>query len=200
MIITRIDQLNPQKKYSYADYLKWQFDELVELINGKLFRMSPAPSRLHQKISGNTFVLLSNFLNEKSCDVYHAPFDVRLPDPKKSSGDEQVFSVVQPDICIICDKGKLDDRGCIGAPDLIVEILSPATRKKDLNEKFKLYEQSGVLEYWIVQPNDQTVTVFDLTNDKYLLRKIYGAEEMISGGVFPELVIDLTKVFEIPEL
>ncbi len=140
------------KKYTYADYLTWLDDKRCELINGFVHLMTPVPKRKHQKISfllGNKFY---NHINKNNCEVYTAPFDVRLP-RRNEITDKQIHTVVQPDISVICDLAKLDDRGCIGAPDLIVEILSPATAKKDMNDKFFLYQEAGVKEYWIVVCN-----------------------------------------------
>jgi Uma2 family endonuclease len=115
-------------RYTYADYLTWQIDEMVELIKGRVFRNSAAPRRIHQEISGKVFTRLFNFLEGKECGVYSAPFDVRLP--VKSKRDEDIDTVIQPDICVVCDKSKLDEMGCIGAPDLIIEILSPGSNNK----------------------------------------------------------------------
>ncbi|OWY26127.1 Uma2 family endonuclease, partial [Sphingobacteriales bacterium UPWRP_1] len=185
-MITDIAAIDPNSCYSYADYLQWTFEEQLELIKGKIFKMSPAPNRRHQQISGELAKQIAVYLHKSNCKIYHAPFDVRLPDKKKSSPDNQIFTVVQPDICIICDPAKLDERGCLGAPDFIIEIVSPATIKKDLNEKYRLYEESGVREYWIVQPNDQTVTVFTLSEaGQYQLRKIYSASEEVPVNIFP---------------
>lgn len=141
-----ISLLEPEATYSYADYLRWSFEERVELIKGKLFRMSPAPRRGHQEISSIIARELLLFLKGKSCKVYYAPFDVRFPNYSDDS-DEQIYTVVQPDICVVCDLAKLDEAGCKGAPDLIVEILSPSTASKDLKEKYQLYEEhEGVLD------------------------------------------------------
>ena len=153
--ITNINQLNLNKLYTYADYLTWQFQERVELIKGKIFKMSPAPLNIHQAISINLIRDMSVFFKGNNCVIRHAPFDVRLI--KKTAKDQEIETVVQPDICVICDREKLDDRGCIGAPDLIVEILSPSTKNKDIKDKFELYEQNEVREYWIVDPNNKTV-------------------------------------------
>jgi Uma2 family endonuclease len=112
-MITDISVLDINKKYSYAEYLKWQFKERVELIKGKIFKMTPAPSRRHQKYSFNLGLELGKYLEGKSCDIYSAPFDVRFP---IGEGDEKTYTVVQPDICVICDKNKLDEKGCVGAP------------------------------------------------------------------------------------
>lgn len=196
MPITSIDQLSPDGVYSYADYLTWKFDERVELIKGKLFKMSPAPNRMHQRIAGDMFSQIHQFLMENPCQAYFAPFDVRLLDSKRSKkADEDIYSVVQPDICVICDLDKLDDKGCIGAPDWIIEILSPGNSKKELNEKYRLYEENGVREYWIVHPNDQTIAVFESKDDRYQLRKLYSSEEEVSVSIFPDLVMDLQEVF-----
>ena len=130
-IITDINQLDLKKKYTYADYLSWQFTERVELIKGWIYKMSPAPRRLHQTVSGNLFFELKSFFKECNCKVYEAPFDIRLK--KRKGTDQEIDTVVQPDISVFCDLTKLDDRGGIGAPDLVVEITSDSTMKKDYN-------------------------------------------------------------------
>src|SRR6218665_1287708 len=127
--------------YSYADYLNWQWDDMTELIRGKIFRMSPAPGSLHQRVSGNLFGLLWNQLKGKPCQVFSAPFDVRLP-VKWKKNDRDITTVVQPDLCVICDPSKIDERGCLGAPDLIMEILSRHTSTKDVRDKFDVYEEA----------------------------------------------------------
>ncbi len=181
--------------YSYADYLKWTFEGMVELINGKIFKMSPAPSSSHQSISVNLTVEIGGFLKHKKCKVFIAPFDVRL---SKFKVDKLIDTVVQPDLCIICDPAKIDEKGCNGAPDMIVEILSPSTAQRDLDLKFKLYEENAVKEYWIVQPNDQTVSVFDLIDSKFLLRGIYHRKNIVEVKTIG-LDIDLNEVFPIKD-
>jgi Uma2 family endonuclease len=114
-------------RYTYADYLNWKIDESVELIRGKVFRQAAAPGVIHQRIAGNVFVELSNYLRGKKCEVFIAPFDVQLP--LKSKNTEDIDMVVQPDICVICDAYKIDEAGCLGAPDLVVEVLSPSNNK-----------------------------------------------------------------------
>ncbi len=192
-MITDISQLDPNGTYTYADYLKWQFDEQVELIKGKLYWMSPAPKRMHQDASVNIENTIYNFLTDKRCRVYDAPFDVRLLVPNKNK-PEQIHTVVQPDICVVCDLTKLDDDGCLGAPDWIIEITSPRTAKKDFNEKFLLYEQAGVREYWIVQPKEKAINVYILENDEYQLVDVYESGE-IPCHIFPELTISHQHVF-----
>lgn len=146
--------------YTYADYLSWPENESWELIDGVPVDMSPAPGRKHQKILGEMYRQVSNFLVGKTCDVYPAPFDVRFG--REGETDEHIKTVLQPDISVICDLSKLDDNGCLGAPDLVIEIVSPATVRKDMREKFAIYEKYGVKEYWIVHPVDQTVMIFPL--------------------------------------
>lgn len=149
----------PKKEgYTYGDYLTWSDDERWEIIDGEAFDMTPAPATLHQEISGNLFGLLWNFLHEKPCKVFHAPFDVRLP--MGNEADENVKTVVQPDIVIICDEKKMDERGVRGAPDIAIEILSPSTASRDHILKRRLYERHGVKEYWVIDPTNRIMHVY----------------------------------------
>jgi len=159
-----IPKIKNDQIYTYNDYVLWPDDERWELIDGVAWNMSPAPSRKHQKVSRILSTKIDNFLMNGKCEFYAAPFDVTFPD---FSGQElsDVRTVVQPDLSVICDPGKLTDKGCSGAPDLIIEILSPYTSKKDLNEKFRLYEREGVREYWIVDHESRYVQVFILQAD-----------------------------------
>lgn len=187
--------LDFSKTYSYADYLKWRFDERVELIKGKIFPMSPAPSRSHQEISIATTVKLFTFLKDKPCKVYAAPFDVRLP--RISKEDSAVYTVVQPDICVICDLSKLDDRGCIGAPDIIVEILSPGNNKKELRNKFDVYQEAGVKEYWIIHPSERTFLKYTLDEaGLFQPSKLLIGGDHVTSLVLPGFSLDLNEVFE----
>ena len=197
-IIYNLSELDLNATYSYADYLLWWFEQRVKLIKGQIFQMSPAPNRKHQKISGNFYFILRTFLNNKPCQLFAAPFDVRLLDKTKSSKkNEEIYTVVQPDLSVICDETKLDDKGCIGAPDLIVEILSPGNSKKDLKIKYQLYEEAGVKEYWIVFPSEMVLQQFVL-NEKgqYELKSSYAEDEKFHAFIFPDLVIDLAEVFK----
>ncbi|NUM30867.1 MAG: Uma2 family endonuclease [Bacteroidetes bacterium] len=180
--------------YSYADYLKWTLDEQVEIIKGKIFKMSPAPKRIHQKISINIASNLYNFLKGKKCQVYDAPFDVRLP--VKSNKNEDIFTVVQPDICVICDPSKLDEAGCIGAPDIVIEILSKGNNKKELQVKYEVYEESGIKEYWIIHPDEQTVLIYKLVNGKYEPSRLLTKGDTITTSILEGFVLDLESVFE----
>lgn len=192
-MITDISQLDPNGTYTYADYLGWQFDESVELIKGKLYRMSPALKRRHQDASVNLEFALLKYFEDKSCKVYDAPFDVRLP-VRNERKPAQLHTVVQPDICVICDLSKLDDDGCLGAPDWVIEVTSPRTAKNDFNEKFNLYEESGVREYWIVQPKEKTVHVYVLEEETYVLVDVYESGE-ISSCIFPDLIVSHDRIF-----
>lgn len=188
-------ELDLKKEYSYLDYLKWTFEESVELIRGKVFKMSPTPSRKHQDVSYNLTIATSTYFKNNFCKVYVAPFDVRLPQLSTNTSG-QINTVVQPDICVICDQNKLDDQGCLGAPDWIIEIISPSTRNKDLNIKYQLYEEAGVREYWIVHPQDQTVNTFVLTDDsKFSFTGLFPAESQVPVSIFSDLTVDLREVF-----
>ena len=195
ILIDDISLLEPEATYSYADYLKWTFEERVELIKGKLFRMSPAPRRTHQEIGTVIGNEIYNYLKGRPCKVYHAPFDVRFPSNTGDS-DDQTFTVVQPDICVVCDSAKLDDAGCKGAPDLVVEILSPATASKDLNEKYHLYEEHGVKEYWVVYPGENVLEIYDLIEGRYVSRGKFVRENAVDSNVLKGLKIELSDVFE----
>lgn len=148
MAITDLSQLDLNGTYSYADYLLWQFDERVELIKGKISLMCPASNVKHQRYSMYLSVQLFRYFEQKSCQVFAAPFDVRLYDRRKSVlQNKDIFTVVQPDICVICDADKLDEQGCNGAPDWIIEILSKGNSKKEVKTKHELYAENGVKEY-----------------------------------------------------
>ena len=199
-IITDISQLDLNKTYSYADYLLWQFSERVELIKGKIFKMSPATNKNHQVISSNFHTLLGSYLKQRSakCKLFAAPFDVRLLDDKKSKkAEKEIYTVVQPDLCVICDANKLDERGCMGSPDLVIEILSLGNSKKEMKTKYELYEENGVKEYWIVFPYENVVQQFALNaKGKYELVKIYTDEDTITTPLFPDLKVKLNEIFE----
>jgi Uma2 family endonuclease len=193
-MITDISQLDPKGTYTYADYLKWQFDESVELIKGKLYRISPAPKRKHQDASVNLEFALLKYFEDKSCKVYDAPFDVRLPVQNRKNPN-QIYTVVQPGICVICDLKKLDDDGCLGAPDWVIEITSPRTAKNDFNEKYNLYEEAGVREYWIVQPKEKAVNVYTLEDGQYALVDVYESTD-IPCRIFPDLIVSHERIFQ----
>jgi Uma2 family endonuclease len=189
--------LDLNKRYTYADYLTWMDDTRRELYNGFIKLMTPAPSRKHQKASTNLTSIFWPFLKDKRCEIYHAPSDVRFPKNDRAKSDKQVYTVLQPDLYIVCDLSKLDDRGCLGAPDMVVEIVSPQSSKRDVKDKFEIYQQHGVREYWIVNPNDENVNVFVLDkNGKFQLQGMYAGDDQIPVNIFNgELRVDLTEVF-----
>lgn len=191
--ITDLSQLDLNKQYTYADYLKWQFSERVELIKGFIKKMSPAPNRVHQTLVFHLSGILYSNHNFDGCNVFISPFDVRLPIKSKKKDT----TVVQPDICIVCDTSKLDDQGCNGAPDLIVEILSSSNARHDTDTKFRLYEEAGVKEYWIVQPQQKSILIYVLHDGCYIGLKPFSEDEIAQGRLFPNLKIDLNEVFSV---
>lgn len=192
-MITDITQLDKKGTYTYADYLTWGFKEMVELIKGKLHILSPVPAERHQRLVTNLTIEIGTAFKGKPCRVYVAPFDVRLV--KTGATDAEVLTVVQPDICVICNPEKIDEKGCAGAPDWVVEILSPASSKKDLNEKYNLYEENGVQEYWVVFPDSNVINQYVLINGEYECVGTYGRADTARPVVFPDISIDLKQVF-----
>lgn len=184
-----------EEKYTYRDYLNWPEGERWELIDGVPYNMSPAPSRWHQQMLLKLGRMIGDFLDGKPCEVNVAPFDVRLPDGDQT--DEELDTVVQPDISVVCDPKKLDDRGCRGAPDLIVEILSESTASKDLNEKLRLYLRHGVREYWVVDLWSRTISVHLLQADgRYGPVALYNATDKLPSTVLDGFVVDLENAFK----
>jgi Uma2 family endonuclease len=194
--ITHLDQLNPDSSYTYSDYLTWKFKERVELINGKIYQME-TPARYHQGISRQICGKFFTYFDGKPCKFYNAPFDVRLYDKRKSKhANRDIYTVIQPDICVICDPSKLDDKGCLGSPDLIVEILSPGNSKKEIKIKHELYEENGVREYWIVSPAHEYISRLILqSNGKYAPPQYFFNGEDMTAHIFPDLVFPLDKIF-----
>lgn len=196
-MVNSIHDLDINKHYTYGDYVLWQFKERVELLRGRLLPMA-APNVKHQKISSNLHIVIGNFLLDKPCLIFSAPFDVRLPLPKGKMMGNKADTVVQPDLCIICDETKLDENGCVGAPELIVEILSPSNSKREMKEKFELYQEAGVLEYWIVDPEHRIVFVYLLSADTGKFAAVapaYTDEDVLPSAVLKGLAIHLDAVF-----
>jgi len=184
----------PDELFTYAYYLTWPDDERWEIIDGIPYNMTPAPNRYHQYITVKIIYDLEHFLKGKKCQVYAAPFDVRFPEANQD--DDEILTVVQPDISVICDRSKLDEKGCKGAPDLIIEILSLATSKKDRIIKFRTYERFGVKEYWLVSPDDKSVEVFILgENGKYGRPEFYTEEKILPCHTLQGLNINLAEIF-----
>lgn len=177
-----------QQRYTYADYTQWPDDERWELINGEAYAMT-APRRLHQDIVFELGRQIGNYLQGKPCKGYTAPFDVRLP--RKDEADAKIETVVQPDLSVICDPAKLDRSGCRGAPDWIIEVLSPSTTLKDMNTKRDLYELHGVQEYWIIHPEDRWLLVYTPdAQGHYGKPGVFGMDEPTATQQFPDLSID----------
>jgi Uma2 family endonuclease len=178
-----------ESHYTYADYLTWPDDERWELIGGVPYAMS-APQTRHQSISRNLTWLLQNFLQGKPCKLFYAPFDVRLCAEDEDDSD----TVVQPDVVVVCDPSKLDDKGCKGVPDFIVEILSPGSLRHDRWTKYNLYQRAGVREYWIVDPDAQTIQTHLLEGGAYAMR-IYGDADSVPVTILPGCEVGLTDIF-----
>lgn len=189
-----LSDLDLSKTYSYADYLKWTFENRLELIKGRIFKMTPDLASAHQRISWIISGELYHYLKNKPCQAFSAPFDVRLP-RKGENEDQEIFIVVQPDICVICDPLKIDARGCTGAPDIVVEILSPGNNKKELRNKYEVYEEAGVKEYWIVSPQDKTFLKYTLTANQYQPSKLMTIGDIITTPILPGFELDLETVF-----
>lgn len=189
------------KRWTYADYLTWDDGQRWELIEGEAYLLqgpvglAPAPNRHHQELSGSLFFQLFAHLKGKSCQIFAAPFDVRLSEQPDVS-DNYVETVVQPDLLVVCDKAKLDDKGCNGAPDLVIEITSPSTARHDLKTKYDLYQKHGVKEYWIIHPSEKTLMVFKLQPDGcYGAPDRYAGDDQVSVPLLGDLVIELAEVF-----
>ena len=192
MEITSLENLNPDGIYTYRDYLSWKLTERVELILGKLFPMSPAPQTQHQHglmaLSSKLFIHLGG-----GCHVFPAPFDVIF---SHDENYENARNILQPDITVVCDIRKLKPRGCFGAPDLVVEIISPSTVKRDLHEKMKLYEEFGVREYWVVHPRDRTLVIHSPGPDgRYVPSMLMTSGDLIQSRIFPTLTFDIDSIF-----
>ncbi len=179
-------------EYTAADYIKWTFEGLYELIRGKAFKMS-SPTSNHQRVAANLVRHFFEHFNGKPCEMFFAPLDVYLIHPGEDW--QKTKNIVEPDICVICDLSRIKKRGCIGAPDLIVEILSSSTARRDIDYKFSLYEEYGVKEYWIVHPQDQTISVNVLENGKYKTLHLLTRGQTLQSATFPFLTVDLTAVF-----
>ncbi len=179
---------NQDNTFTYGDYCQWSDEERWELIHGVAYAMT-APTRIHQKIVLELGRQIANYLQGKICEPYIAPFDVRLP--QKNEADKYVNTVVQPDISVICDPKKLDEKGCRGAPDWIIEILSPSTAFKDMDTKRALYELHGVREYWLIHPTELWGMIYLLDSEgHYNVPHIFALENETIVSIFPELSLN----------
>jgi Uma2 family endonuclease len=182
---------SPQLKteyYTYADYQAWPEDARYELIDGAPHAMAPAPTRTHQRLVGELFTQVKMALRGQPCQPFVAPFDVRLPHADEA--DDQVDTVVQPDVLVVCDDAKLDERGVRGAPDWVAEVISPSSAARDQIVKLALYERAGVREYWLLHPTDRLVTVYRLLDGQYGRPEIREMSGTLAIGVLPGVTID----------
>lgn len=179
--------LRDHRRHTYADYLAWPEDVRYELIDGEAYLMAPAPTLEHQDIAGEIFRQVANALDGRPCRPFIAPVDVRLP--RGNESDEVIDTVVQPDVLVVCDTNKTDRRGIRGAPDWVVEVLSPATAAHDQIAKRRIYERAGVPEYWLVHPQDRTVTIYTLAAGQYGKPAIFELKSETPIGVLPGVVI-----------
>ncbi|WP_297424201.1 Uma2 family endonuclease [Clostridium sp.] len=185
--------IDPLKTYTYKDYLSYDEGERIEIIEGEIYNMSPAPSRIHQEIIMEISSEIRNYikLNSGSCKVYPAPFDVILKNDDKDI--ESSKNVVQPDISVICDKSKLTDKGCTGSPDMIVEVISPFNPSNDYVRKLNLYEKFKVEEYWIINPIKKTILVYVLTDNGYDAPTPYTFNDKVKVNIYENLKIDFSS-------
>jgi Uma2 family endonuclease len=190
----QVEEPDHSLTYTYADYMAWKFKERLELFRGKIFKMA-APNMNHQVVGGNLFNQFFNYLKGKTCRVFIAAFDVRLP-VRNRKKDNEITTVVQPDVCIFCDPTKLDDRGACGAPDLAIETLSPSNRKDELHMKYEVYEEAGVKEYWIADPAKKAVLVFLLQPDgKFSVPEIFAGGDQLEAQCVPGLKFNINEIF-----
>ena len=181
-------------RLTFADVLQWDENDRAEIINGEVVMMAP-PSRAHQRISFEISRQIGNYLEGKRCEIYPSPFAVRLFE-RDGDRPEDVDTMVEPDISIICDQSKLDDRGCKGAPDMVLEVLSPSTQRHDQLVKLALYQRAGVREYWIVDPMNETVRVMTLdSSGLFRTHEVYDRESVARVNVLDGCFVDLSKVF-----
>jgi len=186
--------INPIKTYTYKDYMLYNENEKIEIIDGNIYDMSPAPSRIHQKLITEILFRIRSYIetNNGSCEVYPAPFDVILKNNDEIIEDSK--NIIQPDISVICDKNKLTDKGCTGSPDMIVEVVSPYNPNNDFIRKLNLYDKYKVREYWIVNPIKKNILVYTLDdNERYGMPDIYTFEDKVRVSIYSDLEIDFNS-------
>jgi Uma2 family endonuclease len=184
--------LRDRQRHTYREYCGWPEDVRYELIDGQAYAMSPGPNRRHQELVIEILRQVADALEGSPCRPYVAPFDVRLP--RGNEADDEIDTVVQPDILVVCDRAKLDDRGCRGAPDWVIEVLSPGTASHDQILKRAVYERHGVREYWLVHPVDLVVTIYRLVDGAYGRPDIHELKDTLACGILPAVVIDWARV------
>lgn len=184
--------LRTEGHYTYADYCRWDDGERWELIDGQAYAMAPGPTRAHQIVVGEMYRQIANALEGQRCQAYVAPFDVRLP--RGDEADAQIDTVVQPDIAVYCDPSRLDERGGRGAPDWVIEVLSPASAQHDHVRKRALYERSGVAEYWLAHPTDHVVHVYRAAEGGYGRPDAATFEGNVTSVAAGGVTVDFAKI------
>lgn len=180
--------------YTYADYLQWKIKERLELIRGRIFKLS-APNTKHQLVAGQLYVQLRTFADAGPCYVFIAPFDVRLP-IQRNDPDHKIKTVVQPDLCVVCDESKIDRKGCCGAPDLVVEILSPGNSRHEVRTKYNLYQEAGVPEYWLINPEEENLVQYVLDDKgKYVHGKMLAAGDTVTSHALHGFTMEVAAFF-----
>ena len=182
-----------ERQYTYADVQSWEDGPRYELYYGAPVALA-APSSQHQRVIREMLRQFANYLVGKPCEVFPAPFDVRLFETEDDT-PEDVDTVVQPDLLVVCDRSRVDERGVRGAPDLVVEILSPSSQHHDWREKKALYEKAGVREYWIVDAVARFVAVHILENGAYRAPLFYTANAAVPASLWEDFSLDLSTVF-----
>ena len=180
------------QRHTYGEYATWPEGVRCELIDGIVYDMAPAPSRRHQEVLGELFRQVADALEGTPCRPYIAPFDVRLPEADEA--DAAVATVVRPDLVVVCDEARLDERGCRGAPDWVVEVLSPGSARHDQGVKREVYERHGVAEYWLIHPIDRVVMVYRLTQGAYGKPEVHATAGTLACGLLPRVVVDWGRV------
>lgn len=182
-----------KNEYSYGDYLLWPDNRRYEIIEGTVYDMTPAPTPEHQRLLGKLHLKIAGFLKGKECEVFVAPLDVLLPEADEA--DEKVKTVVQPDLLVVCDPTKITPRGCRGAPDWIIEVLSPSTASKDQILKRRIYEKAGVREYWVIHPTDRTIMIYRLHRAKLAFVDTYDDQAELKAACLPGLIVAAAEIF-----
>lgn len=179
-------QSKSDRRITISEINEW--DGSWELIDGTPYNMIPAPSTQHQRVVGELFFALRSHFGNSGCSVFVTSYDVQV-----DVADD--YTIVQPDISVFCNKNQIGEKRATGAPNLIVEVLSPSTALKDRNNKFNLYERTGVMEYWLVDSHNKTIEVYALSEGGYRKRHVFGREDSLSSFVFQELAIELNEIF-----
>lgn len=184
-----------EHSHNYGEYLTWPDNPRYEVIDGFAYAMSPAPARVHQRLVGELYRQIADALEDSQCEVNITPFDVRLP-TSDNQQDNDISNIVQPDIVIVCDPDKLDEKGCRGAPDWVIEVLSPSTASHDQIRKLALYEKHGIPEYWLAHPTDKIVTIYRLENGNYGKPSIHEMSRTLSTHCCNSVEIQWDKIIE----